>query len=176
MCNLVYIQGATHQPCHSEVLFSTMANSGNCVLGHHLGIIPKTSTSMFSICPVFKRLLGSNYSSTHKREVILYFCVFFLWYILMTSCICVEAENMNTVFTMAPVQLCKIVLVFNGVHQFFANAWFYCFPHKCANISVCYCWTTEADKVFTEHTGHHLNSFLFHLDLQLSAKWVQGAG
>lgn len=68
------------------------------------GHIPKTSTSMFSICPMLERLFNSNYSSSQN--------------ILIAFCMCVETEKVNTLLKMAPIHLCKIGLVLNGVYQF----------------------------------------------------------
>lgn len=55
ICTLVHIQGETHHSCcqhgKCECLCSWFSS-------RH---IPRTSTSMLSICPVLKRLLGNNY-------------------------------------------------------------------------------------------------------------------
>lgn len=123
MCNLVHIQGETHHSCcHCEYLvpFSGMANARVCVcvLGHHSGHIPKTSTSMFSIGPGLKRLLDNNYSSSQsgwKNFILL--CLLPVIHPCGFLNVC-GARKGECSLGMAPIQLCKIGLVLNGVHEF----------------------------------------------------------
>lgn len=61
------------------------------------GHIPRTSASKFSISPVLKRLWTTTVFQSKVVEQILYCCVFFLWYILTASWMCVEPEKVNAV-------------------------------------------------------------------------------